>query len=141
MAAMYVIKWNGGVVASKMFIIKLVCSSTSEAEYVALSEGCKRLRQLSMFCEELCFKQGGNPVYCDSEAALAIARDGGASRGKHIDIRFHFVKDHVKWGYVDLRGVASDDNIADMGTKLQPLPLFEKHRAMCGLVDISGELQ
>jgi len=137
----FVILWNGGVVAMKSFVIKLVCSSTCEAEYVALSEGCKKLRQLSMFCEELCFPQGQNKVYCDNEAAVLIAKDNGPSRGKHIDIRYHFVKDHFKWGFIDLRGVKSKDNPADMGTKCQPLDLFQHHCTMMGIMDIQGELK
>jgi hypothetical protein len=137
----FIIMWNGGVVAMKSFVIKLVCSSTCEAEYVALSEGCKKLRQLSMFCEELCFPQGNNKVFCDNEAAVAIAKNNGASRGKHIDIRYHFVKDHVKWGFIDLRGVKSQDNPADIGTKCQPLDLFAHHVNMMGIMDISKELK
>jgi hypothetical protein len=137
----YVIMWNGGVVAAKSFVIKLVCSSTCEAEYVALSEGCKKLRQLSMFCEELCFKQGNNKVFCDNEAAVRVAKDAGPSRGKHIDIRYHFVKDHFKWGFIDVRGVASKDNPADIGTKCQPLDLFAEHCNKMGIMDITAELK
>jgi len=137
----YVIMWNGGVVASKSFVIKLVCSSTCEAEYVALSEGCKKLRQLSMFCEELCFPQGQNKVFCDNQAAVCIAKGTGPSRGKHIEIRYHFVKDHFKWGFIDLRGVESKENPADMGTKCQPLDLFVAHCEKMGIMDITAELK
>jgi hypothetical protein len=137
----FIIMWNGGIVAAKMFVIKLVCSSTCEAEYVALSEGCKRLRQLSMFCEELCFPQQDCLVYCDNEAAVGIAKDGGPSRGKHIDIRYHFVKDHYRWGYICVKGIASALNPADMGTKCQPGDLFKSHCDMTGLYDIELELK
>jgi hypothetical protein len=137
----YIIMWNGGIVSAKSFVIKLVCSSTCEAEYVALSEGCKKLRQLSMFCEELCFPQEDCLVYCDNEAAVGLSHDRGPSRGKHIDVRYHFVKDHYKWGYINVCSIASNDNPADMGTKCQPLDLFESHRAMCGLVDVDREIK
>jgi hypothetical protein len=72
---------------------------------------------------------------------VAIAKNNGASRGKHIDIRYHFVKDHVKWGFIDLRGVKSQDNPADIGTKCQPLDLFAHHVNMMGIMDISKELK
>jgi hypothetical protein len=137
----YIILWNGGIVSAKSFVIKLVCSSTCEAEYVALSEGCKKLRQLSMFCEELCFPQEDCEVFCDNEAAVGLAKDSGPSRGKHIDVRYHFVKDHYKWGFINVLGIPSNDNPADMGTKCQPLALFQLHCALCGLVDIERELQ
>jgi len=137
----YIIMWNGGIVAAKSFVIKLICSSTCEAEYVALSEGCKKLRELSMFCEELKFPQENCPVFCDNEAAVRIAKDDGASRGKHIDVRYHFVKDHFKWGFIDVMGISSDDNPADMGTKNQPLPLYLKHLQILGLTDITDELK
>ena len=136
----YLILWNGGIVSAKSFVIKLVCSSTCEAEYVALSEGCKKLRQLSMFCEELCFPQEDCAVFCDNEAAVGLAKDSGPSRGKHIDVRYHFVKDHYKWGFINVLGIPSNDNPADMGTKCQPLALSQSHCALCGLVDIEREL-
>jgi hypothetical protein len=94
-----------------------------------------------MFCEELCFPQSDCLVYCDNEAAVGIAKDGGPSRGKHIDIRYHFVKDHYRWGFIDVRGIASDDNPADMGTKNQPVELFRNHRDILGLFDIERELE
>ena len=136
----YVIMLNGGVVACKSFVIKLVCSSTCEAEFCALSEGCKKLRQLSMFCEELGFPQRDCPVYCDNEAVVQLARDQGPSRGKHIDIRFHFVKDHQRWGFIEVLSCPSAMNPADCGTKVQPLDLFTRHRTKCGLIDIATEL-
>ncbi len=45
------------------------------------------------------------PVFCGNEAALLIAKDEvdtASTRGKYIDIRYFFVKDHYKWGYIDL---------------------------------------
>ena len=136
----YIIMLNGGIVASKAFVIKLVCSSTCEAEWCALSEGCKKLRQLSMFSEELGFPQQKCPVFCDNEAVVMLAHDQGQSRGKHIDVRFHFVKDHQHWGFIDVQPIESAKNPADCGTKVQPFDLFLQHRTMCGLIDIEAEL-
>jgi len=94
-----------------------------------------------MFCDELCFPQRDSPVYCDNEAAVSLVKDNGPSRGKHLDIRYHFVKDHYKWGFIDILSVDSELNPSDMGTKNQPLDLFKDHRTMIGLLDISAELK
>ena len=132
--------WNGGVVAAKSFIIKLICTSTCEAEFVAMSEGCKRMRELAMFCEELGFPQKHNPVFCDNDAAVQLAKDIGPSRGKHIDVRYHFIKDHERYGYITVTPIGTELNPADMGTKIQPKILFVRHREMMGLIDISSEI-
>ncbi|KAJ9545152.1 hypothetical protein OSB04_024859 [Centaurea solstitialis] len=58
------------------------------------------------------------PIYCDSSSAIQIAANPVQhSRMKHIDIRYHFIKDHVKKGNVELFFVESERQIADLFTK------------------------
>ncbi|KAJ9557807.1 hypothetical protein OSB04_012421 [Centaurea solstitialis] len=58
------------------------------------------------------------PIYCDSSSAVQIAANPVQhSRTKHIDIRYHFIKDHVEKGNVELFFVESERQIADLFTK------------------------
>ena len=58
------------------------------------------------------------PIYCDSQSAIAISHNPiHHSMTKHIDITYHFIKDHVLNGNIELIFVPSDDEIADLFTK------------------------
>ena len=58
------------------------------------------------------------PIYCDSKSAIQItANPVQHSKTKHIDIRYHFIKDHVEKGNVELYFVESDYQLADLFTK------------------------
>ncbi|KAJ9545328.1 hypothetical protein OSB04_025035 [Centaurea solstitialis] len=58
------------------------------------------------------------PIYCDSQSAIQItANPVQHSKTKHIDIRYHFIKDHVEKGNIELYFVESDLQLADLFTK------------------------
>ena len=58
------------------------------------------------------------PIYCDSQSAISISHNLiQHSMMKHIDIRYHFIKDHVLNGNIELIFVPYDDEIADVFTK------------------------
>jgi len=54
---------------------------------------------------------------------------------KHINVCFHFIRDHVKKGSVELAHVASQDQVADIFTKLLPKVLFDKYKNMIDMMD------
>jgi hypothetical protein len=56
-------------------------------------------------------------------------------RSKHIDIRFHFIQDHVKEGSVKLVHVASQDQVADIFIKPLPKVLLDKYKKMIDMTD------
>ncbi|GKE31140.1 hypothetical protein Tco_1450462 [Tanacetum coccineum] len=58
------------------------------------------------------------PIYCDSKAAIAISCNPVQhSRTKHIDVRYHFIKEYVKKGIVELFFVGTEYQLADLFTK------------------------
>jgi hypothetical protein len=58
------------------------------------------------------------PLLCDNERAIKIANNPVQhSRTKHIDIRHHFLRDHVAKGDIILEGVRSENQLADIFTK------------------------
>ncbi|GJV28229.1 retrovirus-related pol polyprotein from transposon TNT 1-94 [Tanacetum coccineum] len=67
------------------------------------------------------FKFNKIPLYCDNKSAIALCCNNVQHlRAKHIDIRYHFIKEQVKNGIVELYFVRTEYQLADIFTK--PLP-------------------
>ncbi|GKF01048.1 hypothetical protein Tco_0027971 [Tanacetum coccineum] len=82
--------------------------SSAEAEYVALSA------QLADYG----FNYNKIPLYCDSQSAIAISCNPVQhSRTKHIHTRYHFIKEQVENGIIELYFVRTEYQLADMFTK------------------------
>nr|GFB20646.1 retrovirus-related Pol polyprotein from transposon TNT 1-94 [Tanacetum cinerariifolium] len=66
------------------------------------------------------------PMYCDSKAAIAISCNPVQhSRTKHINVRYHFIKEKVEKGIVELFFVRTKYQLADMFTKALPVERFQ----------------
>ncbi|GJZ71670.1 hypothetical protein Tco_0635521 [Tanacetum coccineum] len=62
------------------------------------------------------------PIYCDSKSAIAISCNPVQhSRTKHIAFRYHFIKEHVEKGMIELYFVKTDYQLADIFTKALPV--------------------
>nr|GEU32055.1 retrovirus-related Pol polyprotein from transposon TNT 1-94 [Tanacetum cinerariifolium] len=71
--------------------------STAEAEYVSLSACCAQVIWMRTQLLDYGFSYNKIPVYCDSKSAIAISCNPVQySRTKHINIRYHFIKEHVE---------------------------------------------
>nr|GEX51266.1 hypothetical protein [Tanacetum cinerariifolium] len=65
------------------------------------------------------------PIYCDSKSAIAISCNPVQhSRMKHIAVRYHFIKEHIKKGTIELYFVKTDYQLADIFTKALPVDRF-----------------
>nr|GFA94659.1 hypothetical protein [Tanacetum cinerariifolium] len=65
------------------------------------------------------------PIYCDSKSAIAISCNPVQhSRTKHIAVRYHFIKEHVEKGTIELYFVKTDYQLADIFTKALPADRF-----------------
>nr|GEY30304.1 hypothetical protein [Tanacetum cinerariifolium] len=66
------------------------------------------------------------PMYCDSKSAIAISCNPVPhSKTKHIDIRYHFIKEHVEKGTVEFYFVGTEYQLTDLFTKALPKESFE----------------
>nr|GEU35180.1 hypothetical protein [Tanacetum cinerariifolium] len=82
---------------------KSVAISSTKAKYIALSGCCAQI--LWMRSQLTDYGLGFNKIlmYCDNKSAIALCRNNVQhSRSKHIDIRFHFIKEHVENGVIEL---------------------------------------
>nr|GEV43314.1 retrovirus-related Pol polyprotein from transposon TNT 1-94 [Tanacetum cinerariifolium] len=92
--------------------------SSVEAEYVSLSACCAQVLWLRTQLTDYGFHIDKIPMYCDSKAAIAISCNlVKHSRTKHIDVRYHFIKDKVEKGIIELFFVGTEYQLADLFTK------------------------
>nr|GFB36661.1 copia protein [Tanacetum cinerariifolium] len=76
--------------------------SSAEAEYVSLSACCTQFLWMRTQLTDYGFHFDKIPMYCDSKAAIAISCNPVQhSRTKHIDVRYHFIKEKVEKGIVE----------------------------------------
>ncbi|GKC40169.1 hypothetical protein Tco_1052553 [Tanacetum coccineum] len=97
---------------------KSTAISSTKAEYIALSGCCAQI--LWMRSQLTDYGLGFNkiPLYCDNKSAIALCCNNVQhSRSKHIDIRYHFIKEQVENGVVELYFVRTEYQLADIFTK------------------------
>ncbi|GJU37045.1 retrovirus-related pol polyprotein from transposon TNT 1-94 [Tanacetum coccineum] len=100
--------------------------STSEAEYVALSPICAQVLWMRTQLKDYGFDYNKIPLYCDSRSGIAISCNPVQySRTKHIVVRYHFIKEQVERGIVELYFVRTECQLADMFTKSLKQERFE----------------
>nr|GFC21589.1 copia protein [Tanacetum cinerariifolium] len=105
---------------------KSTAISTTEAEYIALSD--------------YGFKFNTIPLYCDNQSAIALSCNSVQhSRSKHIDIRHHFIKDQVERRIVELYFVETKYQLADICTKALPRERYETLLPLLGVRQMSPE--
>ena len=105
-----------------------VALSTAEAEFVALSAATQEAIWLRRLVTDV-GESLEDPIVIneDNQGAIAMAENPvGHARTKHIDIRYHFVRDGVQNGVIILKYVATGEMIADILTKPLPKHPFEK---------------
>ncbi|GJR11318.1 retrovirus-related pol polyprotein from transposon TNT 1-94 [Tanacetum coccineum] len=95
--------------------------SSAEAEYVALSASCAQVMWMRTQLQDYGFNYNKIPLYCDSQSAIAISCNPVQhSRTKHIHTRYHFIKEQVENGIIELYFVRTEYQLADMFTKALP---------------------
>lgn len=116
-----------------------VALSTAEAEYMALAHGVRECLWLSSFMKEAGLKEEMRPiqVWSDNQSAIAMAKQSGTSkRVKHVDIKFHFIKDQVENGAIRLEYCPTEKMVADALTKPLAKERVIKLRGLLGLKEL-----
>ncbi|GJS93522.1 putative ribonuclease H-like domain-containing protein [Tanacetum coccineum] len=97
---------------------KSTATSSTEAEYIALSGCCAQVLWMRSQLTDYGFGFNKIPIYCDNKSDIALCCNNVQySRSKHIDIRFHFIKEHVENGVIELYLVDAEYQLADIFTK------------------------
>jgi hypothetical protein len=107
----------------------MVALSSTEAEYYALSETIKcslYVRQILQFINEV--PKYPTKVFVDNTGAMFMANNWSTNaRTKHVDVKYHFIREYVENKTVEVIFVRTDANVADLFTKNLPKNKFLQH--------------
>ena len=113
-----------------------VATSTVEAEYMALSEGCKASIWATRWMNESGLDQSNGPIILngDNSGSISLSKNpGNHSRTKHIEVAYHFIREKVMEGLIQVEHVSTRDQLADIMTKPLTKQPFESNRLKLGL--------
>jgi hypothetical protein len=108
---------------------KTVALSSSEAEYHALSETVKEVKFITQVIESL-GQSVSKPImiYVDNVGAIFVAENHSATKHtRHIDARYHFVREYIADGQIQIVFVKSENNKSDIFTKNVQGEIYDKH--------------
>ena len=92
--------------------------SSAEAEYVAAASVCTQLLWMRQTLKEFGVNYDKVPLLCDNESAIKIAHNPVLhGKTKHIEIQYHFIRDHIARGDIELGYIPTKDQLADIFTK------------------------
>lgn len=136
----HVVMLGGGAVSWSSKRQKSVSTSTTEAEYMALSSAGKQALWMRQFLTDInrISYIGTNKytfrVYEDNQGAIKLVNNPHIhERSKHIDVAAHFIRELVEFKKIKLRYIRTDRMIADGLTKPLTKDPFERFRSMLGL--------
>ena len=102
---------------------RTMCLSIAESEYIAAGSCCAQLLWMKQTLKDYDIHLKQVPLYCDNGSAIKIAKNPVQhSKTKHIEIRHHFLRDHVMKEDIDIIHINTEEQLADIFTK----PLDEK---------------
>lgn len=111
-----------------------VSISSTEAEYVAMSmAGAEACWLSNMLCSFNIKNVTPAILFCDNQSAMVIANTNTVKRLKHIDIKYHFIRELIEKQKICLKYVKTEEQIADMLTKALKNNILLKFVNMCGL--------
>lgn len=117
----------------------VVALSTTEAEYIAAALCACQCVWLRRVTEKLGIEEkSGTVIMCDNSSTIQLSKNPVFhGKSKHIDVKFHFLRDLVNEGIVELSYCNSQNQIADIMTKPIKLEQYEKLRGMLGVTEVS----
>ena len=123
----YIISWNSGKT-------KCVTLSTCESEFMSASEAIRTALFLKKVTLETLNSDLSLKLYIDNQSSIKWLKNscGYQAQTKHIDIRYHFVREMYSDGLLEIQYLPTDNQIADIFTK--PLSL-QKHKRIIMIID------
>jgi hypothetical protein len=135
----YLLIYNGGPVAWGSRRQSCVSLSTTEAEYIAMCEAAKDIVWTRRLLNGIgCDQKQPTELFCDNQGALKLVSNPEFHRRtKHIDVRYHYVRDQQMDGSLAVHHVGTKGQLADLLTKALAGPAFQNLRMKIGVNPIS----
>ena len=134
----YAFHLGTGVIAWASKKQSIVTLSSAEAEYVAgTTAACQAVWMRRILKDLMQAQDGPTTIYCDNKSAIALSKNHVFhKRTKHIDTRYHFIRELVNNREINLQHCRSEDQFADIFTKPLAQEQFEILREALGIVNI-----
>jgi hypothetical protein len=130
----YFFQLAGGPITWRSRAQTTVAHSSTEAEYMALSDCSRQVSWIHTIFLELGMKLGPIPVYADNQGCIFIGSNPVQEiRTKHIDVKYHYVRECIADKKIMLYHVPTEDNTADIFTKNLGRLKFEKFKNQLGI--------
>lgn len=134
----FAVFWGGGCVSWKSKFQPVVALSTVEAEYIAACDAGREVAWLKKIAKGLGIEQGTTTIYEDNEGCIANSKNEIESEQmKHVDVKYHWLRDECKKGNIKLVKCKSQDMTADTLTKALVNDKFKQHRDGLGVFDLT----
>lgn len=135
----FVLTLNGGPIAWGSRKQGCTAASTTEAEYVAAHLATQEIIWLRQLLSDLGRKQPEPTILrSDNQAAIRLVRNPEFhKRTKHVDVKYHIIREHLQNDLITVTYVPTADNVADALTKLLPRDKFQRLISLLGLTTIS----
>ena len=117
-------------IATKSKKAKCMAISSTEAEYLALCEAAKLVAWARQLLSELGYPQSApTVVYEDNQSTIRMVNNGNdKGRTKHIDVRFHYVREMIENKQIVVQYKPTKEMVADILTKATSKPIFTQLR-------------
>jgi hypothetical protein len=114
----YVLKIARGPVSWTSTKQTLVTTSTGYAEYVAASETTREVAWMRLLLDNINHSQNTTTIFVDADVAINMATtEGHHDRSKHINVKYHYIREAIDERVVTLQKVNTTDNEVDILTK------------------------
>ena len=116
---------------------KVVALSTAEAEYISSTAAACEALWLRRLLQDLQDKQeDATTLFCDNMSAIAMSKNPVFhARSKHIELKYHFIRELVENEDINLEFCKTGEQLADVFTKPLPAEKFIFFRDMLGVQD------
>ena len=130
----YIVKLANAAISWTSHAQKTIATSSTEAEYMALSDCSRQIMWLKHMFRELGMPLDKVPICTDNNGAIFIGSNPIQERCiKHIDVCYHYIHECVENGEVEILHVDTNDNTTDMFTKPLGHVKFVQFRGQLGL--------
>jgi hypothetical protein len=135
-----VFKFGSGAISWSSKKQPIVTLSTTEAEFVvAASSACQSIWLKNVLQHLRLDQKSSTVIFCDNSSSIKLSKNPIMhGRCKHIDVRFHFLRDLTKEGTIELVFCKSKEQLADIMTKPLKLESFCNIRKELGMIELDS---